>query len=290
MRRTVRNGLYAVVTVAVAAGGAVGPGGMAGAAGAAAGHTARAAHAPRAGHAQARTATPAYVPSGGVLKPGMSGPAVRKLQQRLAQLHYYPGRVNGHFWHATTEAVWAFKEVQGISTAHRPDRAGSVVQHALVSPRKPRVLAPHGPKLRIEINLRRQVLVLYRHGKVSLVSHISPGGGYFYPCPGGGTCGPAITPDGNYRAHWFARGWLTVPLGQMYNPVFFIGGEFAIHGDIPVPLKAASHGCVRIPMDIAQWFHKQIRISQAHGTRIYIRGHVPGTKHESALRQRGALP
>ncbi len=289
MRRTVRNGLYALVTLAVAAGGALGATGVAGAAPATAGHAAGADHATVAA-ARARTAASAYLPSGGVLKPGMSGPAVRKLQARLAQLHYYPGRVNGHFWHATTEAVWAFKEVQGLSTAHHPDRAGLALQHALVHPRKPRVLAPHGPKLRIEINLRRQVLVLYRHGKVSLVSHVSPGGGYFYPCPGGGTCGPAITPDGNYRAHWFARGWLTVPLGQMYNPVFFIGGDFAIHGDIPVPLRAASHGCVRIPMDIAQWFHKQIRISQTRGTRIYIRGHVPGTKHESALRQPGPLP
>lgn len=289
MRRTVRNGLYALVTVAVAAGGALVPTGTAGAAPATAGHAAGADHA-TATAAQARTAASGYVPSGGVLKPGMSGSAVRKLQARLARLHYYPGRVNGHFWHATTEAVWAFKEVQGLSTAHLPDRAGMAMQHALAHPRKPRVLAPHGPKLRIEINLRRQVLVLYRHGKVSLVSHVSPGGGYFYPCPGGGTCGPAITPDGNYRAHWFARGWLTVPLGQMFNPVFFIGGNYAIHGDIPVPLRAASHGCVRIPMDIATWFHKQIRISQTRGTRIYIRRHVPGTKHETALRQRGALP
>jgi lipoprotein-anchoring transpeptidase ErfK/SrfK len=280
MRRAVRRGLYAVVTAAVT-GAALGAGGAAGAAPAAAGHAA---------HTGARLATAAYVPSGRVLKPGMSGPAVRKLQRRLAQLHYYPGRVTGHFNHSTTEAVWAFKEVQGLSTAHHPNRVGVIMQHALVHPRKPRVLAPHGPKLRIEINLRRQVLVLYRHGKVSLVSHISPGGGYFYPCPGGGTCGPAITPDGNYRAHWFARGWLTVPLGQMYNPVFFIGGDFAIHGDIPVPLKPASHGCVRIPMDIAQFFHKQIHISQTHGTRIYIRYHAPGTKHKAAPRQRGPLP
>jgi peptidoglycan hydrolase-like protein with peptidoglycan-binding domain len=55
----------------------------------------------------------------------MRGPAVRKLQHRLAQLHYYPGRVNGRFGHKVTEAVWAFKEVQGISTASRPDQVGS---------------------------------------------------------------------------------------------------------------------------------------------------------------------
>jgi NAD(P)-dependent dehydrogenase (short-subunit alcohol dehydrogenase family) len=50
-------------------------------------------------------------------------------------------------------------------------------------------------------------------------------------------------------------GWVTVPLGEMYNPVFFIGTTFAIHGDTDFPLRPASHGCVRIPMDIAAFFH-----------------------------------
>jgi hypothetical protein len=63
----------------------------------------------------------------------------------------------------------------------------------------------------------------------------------------------------------------------MYNPVFFIGTNFAIHGDIPIPLKPASHGCVRVPVDVANVLYKQIRISPAGGTRIYIRGHAPGT-------------
>jgi lipoprotein-anchoring transpeptidase ErfK/SrfK len=63
----------------------------------------------------------------------------------------------------------------------------------------------------------------------------------------------------------------------MYNPVFFIGGSYAIHGDVPVPLQAVSHGCVRIPMDIAAFFHKLVHVNEANGTPVYIRGHVPGT-------------
>jgi hypothetical protein len=62
----------------------------------------------------------------------------------------------------------------------------------------------------------------------------------------------------------------------MYNPVFFIGANFAIHGDIPIPLRPASHGCVRIPVDVANVLHKQIRISPDRGTPIYIRGQAPG--------------
>jgi hypothetical protein len=63
----------------------------------------------------------------------------------------------------------------------------------------------------------------------------------------------------------------------MYNPVFFIGANFAIHGDIPIPLQPASHGCVRIPVDVANVLYKQIRISPDRGTPIYIRGQAPGT-------------
>ena len=50
-------------------------------------------------------------------------------------------------------------------------------------------------------------------------------------------------------------GWVTVPLGAMYNPVFFISTVYAIHGDTYVPVFPDSHGCVRLPMFIADFFH-----------------------------------
>jgi peptidoglycan hydrolase-like protein with peptidoglycan-binding domain len=216
-------------------------------------------------------------PASGTLRPGMRGAAVRRLQQRLAQLHYYPGVVNGRFGTSTLEAVWAFKEVQGLPTTAGAAGVDLAMRRALARPQLPSVLVPQGAGLRIEVNLAREVLILYQHHQVALISHISAGGGYYYRCPGGGTCGPALTPDGNYRAHWFAGGWLHVPLGRMYNPVFFIGANFAIHGDIPIPLQPASHGCVRIPVDVANMLYKQIRISPDRGTPIYIRGQAPGT-------------
>jgi lipoprotein-anchoring transpeptidase ErfK/SrfK len=214
-------------------------------------------------------------PDGGVLRPGMSGTAVRTLQQRLTDLHYYPGPVNGRFGRDTLEAVWAFKEVQGISTGVKPNEVNAAVQRALAAPRQPRVLVPGGGRLRIEVDLARETLVLYRGNKVDLISHVSAGGGYYFPCPWGGTCGPAITPDGDYTAQWYAPGWLHVPLGRMYNSVFFIGSVFAIHGDKPIPLRPASHGCVRVPVDVAKSLHTRIQIAQSGGTPIYIRGHAP---------------
>jgi L,D-transpeptidase catalytic domain/Putative peptidoglycan binding domain len=223
-----------------------------------------------------QAATPGYVPTGHTIVYGQHGPAVRAMQRRLAQLHYYPGKVDGQFGLDTLEAVWAFKEVQHLGTTRDPNDAGVFMQRRLANPRIPRPVWPRGYRhaYLIDVNQNNESLILFHHGRVVLISHVSSGGRYYYPCPGGGTCGPAITPDGRYQARWFARGWLTVPLGRMYNPVFFIGGSYAIHGDIPVPLQAVSHGCVRIPMDVANFFHRLIPISETpgHGAEIYIWG------------------
>ncbi|HEX6526143.1 MAG TPA: L,D-transpeptidase family protein [Streptosporangiaceae bacterium] len=197
------------------------------------------------------------------LQPGMSGTSVKALQQRLAALKYYPGSIDGHFGTSTLEAVWAFQEVQGLPGQ---DTVTAAMWRALAHPRAPRVLVPRGGAMRIEINLSNETLVLYNHNRVELISHISSGGGYVY-CTSGG-CARAITPTGNFHTLSFMRGWVTVPLGALYNPVFFIGTAFAIHGDVPVPLQPVSHGCVRIPMDIAAFFHTLIKVP---GTPVYIR-------------------
>jgi len=232
-----------------------------------------------------RTATPSHVakaggaaaalPSSGssspavsaspprVLRPGMRGRAVRLLQRRLAALKYYPGRVNGRFGSNTLEAVWAFQETQGL---HPRNAVSTAMRRALASPRKPKILVPHGGRLRVEVNLKDQVLVLYRHNHVALVSHVSSAGGYYFCSPNG--CGDAITPTGDFTTLSFMPGRVSAPLGDMYNPVFFIGTLYAIHGDTDVPLRPASHGCVRIPLDIAAFFHTLL---PATGTPVYIR-------------------
>ena len=80
------------------------------------------------------------------------------------------------------------------------------------------------------------------------------------PVGSGGGCGVAITPTGSFRTLSFLPGWIQVPLGEMYNSVFFIGTAFAMHGDTYVPLAPVSHGCVRLPMDIAAFFHTLLKI------------------------------
>src|SRR5580698_7359593 len=166
-----------------------------------------------------------------VLQLGMKGSAIKTLQRRLAALKYYPGSIDGQFGTSTLEAVWAFQEVQGLP-GH--DYVSAAMQRALAHPRAPKVLDRAAGANRIEVNLASEVLVLYKNNKIQLISHVSSGGGYYFCSPGGGGCGYAITPTGNYRTIVFMRGWVQVPLGEMYNPVFFVGTAYAIHGDTEV--------------------------------------------------------
>ena len=216
----------------------------------------------------AAVAMPAWHRVKKTLRPGMTGADVKKVQKRLRTLKYYPGRVDGRFGADTVEAVWAFKEVQGLRTRKNPDDIGAAMERRLANPKAPRAVSVHHQNNRIDISLRHEYLVLYRHGKVKLISHVSTGGGYSFCEPGGGCGHIAITPTGNFTTLSFIPGWVQVPLGEMFNPVFFIGTAYAIHGDTDVPRQPASHGCVRIPMEIAGFFHELVKIP---GTRVYIR-------------------
>jgi hypothetical protein len=224
-------------------------------------------------HAPVATTAPvsaAYTAPARTLRYGMTGSDVKALQQRLAALKYYPGSANGQFGAYTLEAVWAFEEVQGLPV---DGAAGPKAGAALVHPRAYVARYRSGGSTRVEVNLETRVLVLYRTNTVALISHISAGGGYHFCNPGGG-CGYAITPKGHFRTTVYIPGWISVPLGTMYNPVFFIGRAYAIHGESTygpagggVPLNPVSHGCVRIPFAIAQFFHTLV---PTPGTSVYV--------------------
>jgi peptidoglycan hydrolase-like protein with peptidoglycan-binding domain len=212
--------------------------------------------------AQAVPAAASYTAPKRTLKEGMSGADVRALQQRLAALKYYPGTVDGQFGSNTLEAVWAFQEVNRLSV---DGVVGPVTARALVSPRSYKANDPRQNATRIEVNLTLRVLVFYKNNQIALISHVSSGGGYHFCSPNG--CSTAITPTGNFRTTRYMSGWVHVPLGEMYNPVFFIGTVYAIHGDTDVPVNPVSHGCVRIPMDIAAFFHTLVKTP---GTEVFV--------------------
>lgn len=228
--------------------------------------------------AQAGAASAAVSPSARYLHLGSHGAAVTTLQKRLAALHYYPGKIDGKFGWSTMEAVWAFKEVQYRKrTPPHPDIVGPLMRRQLAHPKPYRAHNPHGGAWRVEVNKNLEVLVVYKHSKITLISHVSTAA---YRRPDGTGF---VTPNGRYRALEYLAG--AVPDskygGFMYNPVFFIGRSYAIHGMANptstfsydgVPLNPASHGCVRVPMSVSKIFHTFVRVSPTRGTPIYVFG------------------
>ncbi|HEY0935789.1 MAG TPA: L,D-transpeptidase family protein [Trebonia sp.] len=207
-------------------------------------------------------ASPAYVPSARTLSLGMRGVDVKAAQRRLSALKYYPGPIDGELGTDTQAALWAFQEINGIKVTGVVDTA---TKKALVHPRSYKSPVYPGKRAtRIEVSQALEVLVYYQNSKIVLVSHVSSGGGYYY---NGGS--RAITPNGTYNTTVYLPGWVHVPLGEMYNPVFFISTVFAIHGDTYVPQGPASHGCIRIPMDTSQFFHKMVKTP---GTQVHVYG------------------
>lgn len=191
---------------------------------------------------------PERAPEVGDLQAGAAGPRTYRLQQRLSELHYDPGPHDGEFGTKTTMAVWAFQALHGVPRTGVVDAA---LEQAILGAAPQAMLRPDLGPTHTEVDLTRQVLLVFRDGGVALITHVSSGTGQDY-CDNG-YCGTAITPVGDYR--WTRRisGWRTSVLGRLYNPVYFVGGV-AVHGAASVPNHPASHGCVRIPMHIAEYF------------------------------------
>ena len=214
----------------------------------------------------ASVTAPAYTPPARTLAPGMKGADVKALQERLAALKYYPGAIDSEFGGNTQAALWAFQEINGIKVTGVVDAA---TKRALVHPRSYTSPYYRGKRAtRIEVSQALEVLVLFDNNKIALISHVSSGGGYLYDCGSYG-CARAVTPNGTYNTTVYMPGWVTVPLGAMYNPVFFISTVYAIHGDTYVPVGPASHGCIRVPMDVAGIFHKMVKTP---GTQVHVYG------------------
>jgi peptidoglycan hydrolase-like protein with peptidoglycan-binding domain len=215
--------------------------------------------------AKSRPLTGTYTPPKRNLSVGSKGKDVLALQKRLSALKYYPGAIDGELGGDTQAALWAFQEVNLIPETGTLDAA---TKKALVHPRTYRSPSYKGKKAtRIEVTQAKEILVYFKNNKIWFISHVSSGGGYSYCSKNG--CSFAHTPNGTYTTGVFMPGWVHVALGEMYNPVFFISTVYAIHGDTYVPKGPASHGCVRIPMDAAAFFHKMVKTP---GTQVHVYG------------------
>ena len=216
-------------------------------------------------------ATPAPPPG---LGPGASSPEIQALEQRLSELRYDPGKVDGVFDATTGHAVMAFQKVQGLA---RSGRATPETMSALSTARVPDAMLPGGGAQRVEIDLRRQVLFLWQANSLVRILPVSTGTGKRYCVDG--SCARAVTPGGSFRVGRKILGLRVSRLGKLYNPLYFNGG-IAIHGSTSVPGQPASHGCVRIPMSSSLWFFHTV----GPGTPVYVLGgpHAPVPFNEQA--------
>ena len=201
-------------------------------------------------------------PDDGVLERGDRGPDVEKLQRRLAELHFDAGVPDGSFGLATMYAVEGFQNLAGM----RADgKVGPQVAAALANPPAVVPLVPDGEPTRVEVDKARQLLFVWTNNELRLISHISTGSGKKY-CVDGDCNNKAITPEGAFRFMWRYSGWRESRLGKLYNPVYFTGSGVAVHGSPSVPTYPASHGCVRIPMHISEYFPSLVK----RGDAVYV--------------------
>lgn len=210
--------------------------------------------------AEATTTTVPVVPIAKTLAKSAEGDDVARVQQRLKDLHFDPGPVDGKFGTTTVQAVWAFQKLTGA------EPTGKVTPELWLAMNQPFAPAPLEEGLEpthLEVDLVKQVAVLYTDGQPTLITHVSTGTGTAY-CEKG-VCSKAVTPGGSYKFTWRFKGWRESTLGKLYNPVYFNGG-IAVHGALEVPSRPASHGCIRIPMHIAEYFPGLVH----QGDRVYV--------------------
>lgn len=218
-----------------------------------------------------------------VIRNGTRGDDVRRLQLRLKELKFDPGKVDGIFGGDTRMAVWAF---QGIVLNLKGKEKVDFVTPALWDVmRGDVVIAPRrqpGTPNHAEVYLPEQVLTIFKGPELVLVTHISSGTGQQWcepvtidPGEEGnengtepiyeGWCGSAVTPGGLYYFYNRKFGLRESKLGTMWNPVYFNFG-IAVHGAMNVPNEPASHGCIRIPIFISEYFQKLVN----YNDRIYV--------------------
>jgi N-acetylmuramoyl-L-alanine amidase len=180
---------------------------------------------------------------------GSTGPDVAGLRNRLAELHVHVPAPSATFGSELYDGVVAFQKARGLERTGSADEATwrALSQDVVPAPRY------RGQGMHIEVSKSRQILMVVRNGETAWYLPVSSGAG-------------GITPVGNYRILWKALA-TTTSLGPaiLYRTMTF-HTHYAIHGFPSVPTYPASHGCVRVPIWLADWLYQQSPV----GERVYV--------------------
>ena len=177
--------------------------------------------------------------------PALGSQEILEAEQRLWDLGYWAGPVDGKFDSDSRHALIAFQKVE------RRARTGKLTLlelHALRNASRPvarQMLYAH-----VEIDLGRQVMFLVNEDReVHRVLPVSTGNGELYMDHG--QIHRARTPTGTFKVLRKIKGWRVSSLGLLYYPSYIVNG-IAIHGSLSIPTRPASHGCIRVPMFTAK--------------------------------------
>lgn len=157
-----------------------------------------------------------------------SDPELADRQQRLTDLGYWLGTVDGRFGSLTAHAVTAFQKAEGLSRTGQLDTA--TVDRLTIAATPP---ARSDGGTVLEIDLSHQILLVAVDGRVTRIYDIATG------------ASATPTPPGRFTIYTQIDGYRHAPLGTLYRPKYFNGG-IALHGYTSVPSEPASHGCVRL--------------------------------------------
>lgn len=203
---------------------------------------------------------PPALPAPRKLKSGAKGADVTALQQRLNDLGYWNGKADGKFGSTTQQAVYALQKAAGVG---RDGSVGPKTRKALDQGVRPKARSTSGTL--VEIDLKRQLLLLVTDGQVTQVFNTSTGSNEYYQQEGETYL--ADTPRGKFKVSRQIDGWRDAPLGLLWRPKYFNGG-IAVHGAPSVPPYPASHGCARVSIAAMNWLWKNDAIPLK--TRVWV--------------------
>jgi peptidoglycan hydrolase-like protein with peptidoglycan-binding domain len=177
--------------------------------------------------------------------PGEQGDHVSAIQDRLTELGYWMGPIDGRTGSLMSQAVMAFQKYSGLA---RTGVADQPTVDALTIAAPPVARTTSGSI--VEIDKPRQIIFVVRDGKTIAVFNSSTGTNVpFRERVAGGriASGNAVTPAGRFRIiRELPNGWRTSDLGQLWRPKYFTSSGIAVHGATSVPAYPASHGCARV--------------------------------------------
>ena len=205
----------------------------------------------------------------------VSATEILEAEQRLWDLGYWAGPVDGKFDSASRHALIAFQKVE------RRARRGNLTPqelNALRSASRPLPRFMHNAH--VEIDLERQVLfVIGEDGAVFRILPVSTGNGERYVDHG--QIHRARTPTGSFRVQRKINGWRLSSLGLLYYPSYIVNG-IAVHGSLSIPTRPASHGCIRVPMFAA----KELSLLMPVGMEVLLYDAREGVSYENTISRR----